>query len=752
MKKVLLFLIFIAVGYKQFYAAHIIGGDVTYEFLGKDGNINTYRITFTMYRDSKGGGAEFDTDAEFGIYVNNGSSWIFVNKTARLSPILTEEVDPDTTNPCIKVPSYIGVERGVYEFTVGLEQSSRPYLIAYQRCCRNGTINNIREPGETGAVFSIEIHPNAQQFSNNSPIFNQFPPIVICQGEDINFDHSANDRDGDDIVYEFCAPLSAGGTAGATSPGMASDCDGVKPDPQMCLPPFDEVTFDVPNFTPFQPMAGNPLIQINPITGKITGVPTELGQYVVGVCAKEYRNGVLIGEIRRDFQFNVIQCENKVNAALDAFYNIDDQRYEVKLCGTKSLNLTNVSTDVSFIKSFAWEFYDGNDTIHIDSRNLVQEYDDYGLYNYRLFLNRDIEFDKCKDSVDLQVAVYPPVTSDFEYDYDTCVAGPIYFENNSFAESGIITGYEWFFDIDETSTETNPSYEFLTPGLKNISLITEDINGCKDTLVRDILYQPVPTYLVIEPTQFIGCLPADITFNNLSYPVDDTYDITWDFGDGGTSGEVSPTHTFTEEGIYTIDLEIVSPIGCETARTFPSWIEILPKPQADFSFSPENPNILEKEVAFFDESTDAISWQWDFNGERVAFDQNAVHTFQDSGLVYVSLLVKHESGCTDTLTKIIDVLPLTYLHFPNAFTPNLDGLNDEFVGVGFYEGLKSYHMTVWNRWGEKLFETTDPSIGWNGRKNNIGAEAPQDAYVYLVKYVGPRGNQESLKGNITLLR
>jgi gliding motility-associated-like protein len=270
--------------------------------------------------------------------------------------------------------------------------------------------------------------------------------------------------------------------------------------------------------------------------------------------------------------------------------------------------------------------------------------------------------------------------------------------------------------------------------------------------VQDVLYQPVPAFIVIEPSQFIGCLPAEIIFTNLSNPIDETYDITWTFGDGGISKDISPSYVFENEGIFSVNLEIVSPIGCETSATFPSWIKILPKPTADFSFSPAQPNILEKEVDFIDQSIDAVSWQWDFNGEAVAFDSNPTYTFQDSGVVFITLLVKHESGCTDTLTKEIDVLPLTYLYFPNAFTPNYDSLNDEFIGKGFYDGLKSYYLSVWNRWGEKIFETTDPSEGWNGKKNNTGADAPQDVYVYIAKYVGPRGNEESLKGNITLIR
>lgn len=754
LKALLFTMLFIIVG-NSLYAAHIIGGDVTYKFLGREGDNAVYLITFTMYRDSKSNGAPFDNDAQFGIYIKTNTGWNFVKKTSPLNPKFKEAVDPEQSNPCVIVPSNIGVERGVYEFEVMLPVSDNIYKIAYQRCCRNETITNIIDPGETGALFSIDITSEALNSVDNSPVFNEFPPIVICEGRDINFDHSATDADGDQLIYEFCAPISAGGTAGGSSstPGLPTDCNGVKPDPEKCKPPFDVITFNAPTYTYDKPMAGNPTVKIDPNTGIISGVPTNVGQYVVGVCAKEYRNGILIGEIRRDFQFNVIRCENKVNALLDADFDIAINKYRVDLCGEKNLLLNNTSGEAKFIDSYQWERYDVNDTILYNTKNLNISFDDYGSYNFRMFLNRDIVGNTdCSDSVDLLVNVFPGLSSDFVFDYDTCVAGPVFFQDASFAEVGIIKNYLWNFNLDGNSNFKDPTFTFETPGDKLISLEITDINGCKDLTSKVISYNPVPALLVVDPSQFKGCTPAEIKFNNLSVPIDSTYDVNWDFGDGGMINEVSPSHTFEEPGIYTIKLHVTSPIGCETSRDFNDWIEILPGPIADFTYSPEQPNILQNEVSFYDQSQEAIAWQWNFNDERVDFIQNPSYSFIDTGLVYVSLLVKHESGCTDTLTKLIDILPLNTLQFPNAFTPNGDGLNDDFLGVGYLEGIKAYQLSIWNRWGEKIFESQDPSVGWNGRKNNSGGESPQDTYIFIATYTGPRGNIEEFKGNVTLIR
>ena len=96
------------------------------------------------------------------------------------------------------------------------------YVIVWQRCCRNITITNIQNPGETGATYSIEIHPDAQRTCNSSPRFINFPPSVLCANAPFKFDHSAIDKEGDLLIYEFCEPSKGGGL-------MGGGCDAVIP-------------------------------------------------------------------------------------------------------------------------------------------------------------------------------------------------------------------------------------------------------------------------------------------------------------------------------------------------------------------------------------------------------------------------------------------------------------------------------------------------------------------------------------------
>ncbi|MCB0586478.1 MAG: gliding motility-associated C-terminal domain-containing protein, partial [Phaeodactylibacter sp.] len=114
--------------------------------------------------------------------------------------------------------------------------------------------------------------------------------------------------------------------------------------------------------------------------------------------------------------------------------------------------------------------------------------------------------------------------------------------------------------------------------------------------------------------------------------------------------------------------------------------------------------------------------------------------------------VTHPSGCKDTATQVIDIVPKVTYFLPNAFSPNDDSVNDIFLGKGYLEGVRGFEMSIWNRWGENIFSTSDPLEGWNGRKHNTGNPAPEGVYVCLVRYTSPRGEPIEIKGFATLIR
>ena len=392
-KSILLGFCFLTVA-SQMQAAHIIGGVITYECTAP-GN---YTITMKIYRDCQGGGANFDsspnsmTTGKVTVYRGNtivtgyGS---VVLRAPQVSRILPED------NPCLVIPPGVCVEEGIYQFNLDLPVSNQTYTIAYQRCCRNNSITNIVNPESTGATYFVQINPESQAVCNSSPVFDDFPPIVICNNDELVYDHSATDTDPNtQLVYSICSPFIGGGTGGTGPLGTEAQRElpnGVSPNPDL-PPPYDPVVYVQPFYSFEQPLGVDANLRIDPNTGILRGRPTAEGQYVVGICVQEFRNGVFMSEIRRDFQFNVGRCEQRVLAEIEADEIIRNGIRFVRSCGNATVALKNESTDQNFIEEYAWEFLINGTLETFNTRDVTVTFPDEGIYNGQLILNRNNMF------------------------------------------------------------------------------------------------------------------------------------------------------------------------------------------------------------------------------------------------------------------------------------------------------------------------------------------------------------------------
>ncbi len=723
------------------YSKHIIGGVVSYECLGG----GTYRFTMKMYRDCYDlTGAGFDSFAPFTIF--KGTQEI---TTLSIPVQSVEDVDPPPI-PCLILPENVCVEEGIYEFeyTFADWPSTESYHISYQRCCRNATIINIQSPNDVGATFTIEILPASQQLCNNSPTFNTFPPIVICANEELNYDHSAFDLEGDQLVYSFCSPLLGGAPPGAGG----GPCNAVAPNP-ACPPPYDEAIFINPPYKESEPMGGDPAVSINTNTGLLTGTPTVTGQFVFAVCVSEYRNGQLMSIIRRDFQFNVASCEALVHADMNANnISLENDEYYLKICNGLDVAIDNESTDPSNVDEVRWEFSTPDSLYTYGTWDLAAVFPEPGSYDGLLILNPDDQL--CGDTAKIHVDIFPEVVADFTYDYDTCVAGPVSFFDHSYIDgNGKIAARIW--DLGDGTIDsifTNPVHVYEQPQVIPVRLEIWDENGCFDEMLNPVTYFPVPATIDVRPSDTLSCPPAEITFTNLSSPLDETYDVFWEFGDGGTSSAISPVYVYKETGLYDVRMQINSPIGCTTDTTFSAYIRMTEPPIASFDYEPKELSNLAPEVSFFDYSQNMVRWDWFINDQVVAQQPDFQYEFRDTGLHAVSLVVTHPFFCQDTLTRYIDVKPEVTFFMPNAFTPNEDSENEFFHGNGILLGIKSYKMEIWDRWGQLIFESYSPTKGWNGRADNNGKRVPAGVYVYTVNFTGPRGQPHEYKGYATVIR
>ncbi|MCC6815207.1 MAG: gliding motility-associated C-terminal domain-containing protein [Saprospiraceae bacterium] len=737
----------------QIYSKHIIGGEIFYTCLGVNSATNSVRFKFTMniYRDCSSDGAGFDSPtARVGIYKKDDSGLYNYILTDNWKLINIEVVK--SNNPCVIQPPSVCVEKGTYEYEVALPIITGTYVVAYQRCCRNESITNILTPGSFGAAYTVEISPEAQKVCNNSPTFKNFPPIIICNNQPIDFDHAAIDQDGDQIKYEFCTPYHAGGQRGSAQlPGDENACDGVTPDPSRCLPPFRYVIFKAPLFSTQMPLAGNPVVSIDNTSGFITGIPTLEGQYVIGVCIKEYRNGVLLSVVQRDFQFNVFNCTKAIQASISSDSIVSNDKYIINACGDNTVNLINTSTIESNIKRYDWEFIINGQTKTFNTKNVSLTLPGLGKYKGYLYLNKGDG--QCSDTSEIDINVFPGISAEFQYSFDSCTAGSIQFNDDSKSSMSNIISWKYNFETNQNSNLQNPQFEFKTPGIKDIKLLIRDNNGCKDSITKQLRYFPVPALIVLDPSIFNGCQPLDVLFRNLSYPIDSSYSIQWEFGDGNTSNAISPFYTYQSEGIFTVHLNITSPIGCKTSITYPNWISVLKSPNADFDFTPEKLSNFNNTITLSDQSSNSELHKYIFDDKITRFERNLNYSFSDTGIHKITQIVSRLNSCSDTLIQYIDMEPVVTYFIPNAYTPNGDGNNEQFYGIGkFWEWMSEFRMVIWDRWGGKVFETIDPNKGWNGRYDNGSIELEPGVYVYQIQYIAPRNKNVILKGFVNLIR
>jgi gliding motility-associated-like protein len=693
--------------------AHLVGGEITYRCLGN----NQYEISMTVYRDCSGTGAAFDPFAPIGIF--HGNTGILFTTLNIVMPGVTS-VPLNSVSSCLTVPPGLCIEKTVYIDTVLLPPSPNGYDLVYQRCCRNGTITNLTNPGSAGSTYTTYI-PDSTVACNNSPVFTNFPPVVLCINDPLNFDHSATDLDGDSLVYEFVTPYT-GGTQ-------------FNPAPAPSAPPFGTINWGA-GFTANSPLTANPGLVINPQTGMITGTPTGVGQFVVGITAKEYRNGVLINETRRDFQFNILNCLKSSAAIIDPGV----------ICNSFTVNFGNNSVNAT---SYFWNF--GDLATLGDTSTLVAPqytYPDTGVYT--VLLISDPTSQVCSDTMYQQVRVYPILNPFFNAPANECFRGNSF----DFTAAGAYfstTQIDWDFGPTATpalSTMTNPTgVSFSTIGVKPVEIRYRDF-GCDTTFIDsiEVFISPTANFFILPN----NCIDYNIQFNDLST---NATRYSWDFGVAGSSSDTSnaqnPIFNFPDSGTYTVRLIVNTAGSCsdtmvQTFRVLPklnpnftrplgqcfagnsfnfsaggsnynstniSWdlgINTIPRfsnvrnpnsvtysapgfqvvsltytdfgcvntftdsvfvsltPVADFSLSKKEYCIGDSiPVAFTNLAPSGLIYFWDFGDGKTSTQENPTNVYQKVGLFDVSFTVSDTIGCTDTEIKssLVSILPSPLANF-----------------------------------------------------------------------------------------
>lgn len=721
MHRRLLFILIVLFCKANLFATHIVGGEIFYDRI----NDSTYKVTVKIYRDcntsvpfegiSDGGNPV--TPAMLSVYTADS---VLVD-TFNLGVPVISVVPPSINNPCIQPPGGVCVEQGIYTYTLTLPPVQGGYFLVYQVVFRNLTVINLAAPNTQGATYFTFIPGPEVITENSSPRYDNFPPIFICNNVSFSFNHKATDPDGDQLVYSLCAPYN--GQPGSPAPP----------------PPYSSVNYAAP-YTGSYPIASNPAFSIDASTGLLSGKPTLIGQFVVGVCVQEFRGNVLINTHIRDFQFNVVPCIVNVVSA------IANQKSQ---CEGSTITFTNTSTSNIGNLTYHWDF--GVPGIAGDTSNLFSPsytFPDTGKYVVTLIANPN---KPCSDTLKQTIYVYPLLNVSFPPAGKQCFRGNQF----NFTTQGSYLPYatfNWDFTANATppvSTLKDPmNIKFNQPGKYFVTLIAKQ-HSCIDTFIDSVRIIPPPLAKINNlPVQL--CDPARVGFSNGSnseLPV--TYE--WSFSNGNTSNDFQPVQIFTPAGIYSATLIVKTTSVCiDTSMSAIHHITVNPSPQAGFTFSPQITTVFDPEITFVNNaSSDVTWWDWSFGDGNVSNDPNNSHVYETYGDYVIKQTVMNSFYCTDTLSKLLKITPEYRFWIPNTFTPDGNKINDVFMPSVI--GVEEYQFRIFTRWGEEIFFTENPKEGWSGSFR--GKECEEGVYAWKIVFKNVVSTKNEVHyGHVLLLK
>ncbi len=356
----------------------------------------------------------------------------------------------------------------------------------------------------------------------------------------------------------------------------------------------------------------------------------------------------------------------------------------------------------------------------------------------------------CSGSNSFIVSVNPPLDVLAFSDVSICVGESADISALASGGDGGPYTYNWDQNVGQGQ------FQSVSPTQTTVYTVTAT-DGCETpaaTASVTITVNPLPTISFLGDT-LNGCVPLTVNFEEFGVPAGSQ--CLWSFGDGGASTSCgTTTYEFTQPGCWDVSLSIITPEGCQTDVTIPSYICVFPYPTADFSFVPQPTTVLDPTILFTNLSSGATTYEWNIDPDGADYHTTTVHptyTFPGDvpGTYDVCLLAISPEGCIDTTCKPVEISEEFLVYVPNAFTPDGVGPNNIFTPVVTGVDPLEYEFLVFNRWGELIFESNHPTIGWDGRYKGIMSQT--DVYVWKLKVKDlVYGKKHEYIGHVTLLK
>jgi gliding motility-associated-like protein len=627
MKKYCILLILSLLSFKDIFANHTKGGWMYYEYLGPgidDPAKLRYKIGLNLYIECNSTLIEPTWNFSF---FNGSVPYNFLQNIAVNAAPDYSITGCQTSNcyPCIvNIPErcYKIIN---YETIVELAPSANGYIVSKQRCCRVTGISNIfGDSKDYGSTYTIKI-PGSNISStaplNSSPKFIFNDTAVVCGNSPFSINFEASDMDGDSLVYSFVSAYEGGDNDQNSNPRTASN------------PPYSTIPYLAP-YSGFQPLGAR--AAINSLTGVISGIAPPTGEYVICVLVKEYRNGINIGESRKELHLETAPCNPL--AANPTFIPVTCDGFTVTLTEASSGNPT----------TFFWDFGDpASGAANTSSLQVpTHTFTDTGVFKIKLVVSIA---GQCIDSVIKPLGVYPGFFPDFTVS-GQCKNTPIQFNDISIAKYGVIDTWKWDFGDAGSPTNTsilqNPTHIYAGATSYNVNFIVTSSKGCIDTVPKTIVITDKPA-LSVTPDTLI-CIIDTLQLNAVG-----TGSFLWSPNYNISSLTIpSPLVSPDVTTIYRVTL--TDPFGC----TGTDSVKVSVVTAVTQSITPADTTICTTDSVLLRLASNALYYQWTENPAGSTLSNPAIKNPVATPVTNTTYAVTGSIGkCTAQNSITINVVP-----------------------------------------------------------------------------------------------
>ncbi|MEO8589549.1 MAG: PKD domain-containing protein [Flavobacteriales bacterium] len=414
-------------------------------------------------------------------------------------------------------------------------------------------------------------------------------------------------------------------------------------------------------------------------------------------------------------------------------------------CQHDTLHYQNTSAiSGSFGMNWDWRF--GNDSLSTQLDPSVI-WSDWGSFTDSLIVTSG---PGCADTAVHSITIHPAPLNSMSFS-PNCYEESSSILSTSAIPMGSIDSTWWAIE-DSFYTGLSAVHLFSVPGFHAIALHTMSDLGCATELLGTIEIWPLPA-VNFALSDTVSCVHDLVEFTDASTIPEPYSNVAWEWFINGlpVSTDQNMALSFVDLGSYDVGLVVISGNECSDTLASVGQITINPLPVAGFYPQLMHTGILQPEIQFVDTSWGGVQWAYDLGDGNHSAMQHPMHTYATFGTYVIEQVVTNIYGCLDTAYQEVLIDPDLLIYVPNVFTPDGDGVNDVFHPSLDGFAVREYNLTIWNRWGELIFETADEKVGWDGVLD--GQEVQDGVYVWQVElhaydFVGRR----TLRGHVTVLR